>query len=66
VLRGWIDVTDRAGRTRRHRPVRLAVGVAVSNPPHALHHLDLLERAAELAQYAGTLEAGPTAFDRRV
>ena len=26
VLRGWIDVTDRTGRTRRHRPVRLAVG----------------------------------------
>jgi DNA-binding response OmpR family regulator len=65
VLRGWIDVTDRAGRTRRHRPVRLAVGVAVSDPPHTLHHLDLLERAAELARYAHTLKAGPIAFDRR-
>src|SRR5438067_2417672 len=65
ALRGWIDVTDRAGRTRRHRPVRLAVGVAASGPPHALHHLDLLERAAELARYAGTASHGPVAFDRR-
>ncbi len=65
VLRGWIDVTDRTGRTHRHRPVRLAVGVAASNPPHSLHHLDLLERAAELACYARTAKVGPIAFDRR-
>lgn len=65
ALRGWIDVTDRMGRTRRHRPVRLAVGVASSNPPDALHHLDLLERAAELARYARTATGGPVAFDRR-
>ena len=65
VLRGWIDVTDRAGRTHRHRPVRLAVGVAASNPPHTLHHLDLLERAAELARYARTSKVSPVAFDRR-
>ena len=66
VLRGWIDVTDRMGRTRRHRPASLAVGVAKSDPPHAaLHHLDLLERAAELARYARTAKAGPVAFDRR-
>jgi len=65
VLRGWIDVTDRMGRTRRHRPVRLSVGVARSDPPHALHHLDLLERAAELAAYARTSADGPIAFDRR-
>jgi DNA-binding response OmpR family regulator len=65
VLRGWIDVTDRTGRTHRHRPVRLAVGVAVSDPPHALHHLELLERAAELARYARTSKVGPIAFDRR-
>jgi OmpR family response regulator RpaB len=65
VLRGWIDVTDRMGRIHRHRPVRLAVGVAISNPPHALHHLDLLERAAELAHYAQTATGGPVAFDRR-
>ena len=66
TLRGWIDVTDRLGRTRRHRPVRLAVGVATSSPPHALHHLDLLERAAELARYARTSTGGPIAFDRRL
>ncbi len=65
VLRGWIDVTDRTGRTHRHRPVRVAVGVAASNPPHSLHHLDLLERAAELARYARTSTVGPVAFDRR-
>jgi CheY-like chemotaxis protein len=65
VLRGWIDVTDRTGRTRRHRPVWLAVGVAMSDPPHVLHHLELLERAAELARYARTTKAGPIAFDRR-
>jgi DNA-binding response OmpR family regulator len=65
ALRGWIDVTDRMGRTRRHRPARLVAGVAISNPPHALHHLDLLERAAELARYARTAAGGPIAFDRR-
>lgn len=65
ALRGWIDVVDRMGRTRRHRPVRLAVGVATSTPPHGLHHLDLLERAAELARYAGTASGSPVAFDRR-
>jgi DNA-binding response OmpR family regulator len=65
ALRGWIDVTDRMGRTRRHRPVRLAVGVASSNPPDPLHHLDLLGRAAELARYARTTTGGPVAFDRR-
>jgi DNA-binding response OmpR family regulator len=66
ALRGWIDVTDRTGRTRRHRPVRVAVGVACSEPPQVLHHLDLLERAAELARYASTAAGGPVAFDRRV
>jgi DNA-binding response OmpR family regulator len=65
VLRGWIDVADRAGRTHRHRPVQLAVGVATSEPPHGLHHLDLLERAAELARYARGETNGPVAFDRR-
>jgi DNA-binding response OmpR family regulator len=75
ALRGWIDVTDRTGRTRRHRPVRLAVGVASSpghreaspegGAPQVLHHLDLLERAAELACYARTADGGPVAFDRR-
>lgn len=65
VLRGWIDVTDRMGRIHRHRPVRLAVGVAASGPGNGLHHLDLLERAAELAHYARTSKVGPTAFDRR-
>ena len=65
ALRGWIDVTDRAGRTHRHRPVRLAIGVASNGPGQALHHLDLLERAAELARYASTSGGGPVAFDRR-
>ena len=74
ALRGWIDVTDRMGRTRRHRPVRLAVGVASSpggggespeGAPQVLHHLDLLERAAELARFARTASGGPVAFDRR-
>jgi GGDEF domain-containing protein len=75
VLRGWIDVADRAGRIHRHRPVRLAVGVAASpggwgespqdGEPRALHHLDLLERAAELARYASGAGNGPVAFDRR-
>ena len=75
ALRGWIDVTDRMGRARRHRPVHLAVGVAASpggwgiSPegaaPQPLHHLDLLERAAELARYARTAKGGPVAFDRR-
>jgi DNA-binding response OmpR family regulator len=64
-LRGWIDVTDRTGKTRRHRPVRLAVGVASNGAGQVLHHLDLLERAAELCRYAGTATGGPVAFDRR-
>ena len=65
VLRGWIDVTDRLGRTRRHRPVRLVVGVASNGAGQVLHHLDLLERAAELCRYAGTARGVPVAFDRR-
>ena len=75
TLRGWIDVTDRTGRRHRHRPVRLGVGVATSpgawgvsppgTAPQPLHHLDLLERAAELAKYAHTANHGPMAFDRR-
>src|SRR5438270_32016 len=44
TLRGWIDVTDRTGRTRRHRPARLAVGVAISESPKAPHPLDPPER----------------------
>jgi DNA-binding response OmpR family regulator len=75
VQRGWIDVADRRGRLHRHRPVRLAVGVASSpggrevpsegTAPVVLHHLDLLERAAELARYAATVKTDPIAFDRR-
>jgi hypothetical protein len=41
------------------------VGVAVSEASRTLHHLDLLERAAELARYACTAGHGPIAFDRR-
>ncbi|HEV7864754.1 MAG TPA: response regulator [Acidimicrobiia bacterium] len=75
ALRGWMDVSDRLGRLRRHRPVRLAVGVAASpggwgvspagDVPQGIHHLDLLERAAELARYARTATGHPVAFDRR-
>jgi DNA-binding response OmpR family regulator len=64
--RGWIDVTDRAGRTRRHRPLTLGIGVAASTlGARAQHHLELVERAAEMARYAGTGEGNRVAVDRR-
>jgi CheY-like chemotaxis protein/GGDEF domain-containing protein len=63
--RGWIDVTDRAGRTRRHRPLTLAVGVAANDPARPGHHLELVERAAEMARYAGRGESNRVAVDRR-
>ena len=61
--RGWVEVTDRAGQTSRHRLLALAVGVASNDPARPRHHLDLLERAAELAKYARS--HGPVAVDRR-
>lgn len=63
--RGWIDVTDRSGRTRRHRPLMLGVGVASSAPGSPSHHLELVERAVEMARYAGNAEASRVAVDRR-
>jgi GGDEF domain-containing protein len=64
--RGWIDVTDRAGRTRRHRPLTLGVGAATSAlGARSRHHLELVERAAEMARYASTGEASRVAVDRR-
>ena len=64
--RGWIDVTDRAGRTRRHRPITLAVGVAGNDPSRDGHHLELVERAAEMARYAGKgTSTSRVAVDRR-
>jgi DNA-binding response OmpR family regulator len=61
--RGWIEVTDRQGRTSRHRFLPLAVGVAVTHPEHGQHHLEVLQRAAEMARYARA--HGPVAVDRR-
>lgn len=61
--RGWIEVTDRQGRTSRHRFLPLAVGVAVTHPEPGQHHLELLERAAEMARFARA--HGPVAVDRR-
>jgi DNA-binding response OmpR family regulator len=62
--RGWIEVTDRQGRTSRHRFLPLAVGVAVTHQEEGgQHHLELLERAAEMARYARA--HGPVAVDRR-
>ena len=64
--RGWIDVTDRLGRTRRHRPLTLGIGVAASALGHrSQHHLELVERAAEMARFASTGEASQVAVDRR-
>lgn len=64
--RGWIDVTDRVGRTRRHRPITLGVGVAASAlGARAQHHLELVERAAEMARFASTGEGSRVAVDRR-
>jgi DNA-binding response OmpR family regulator len=64
--RGWIDVTDRAGRTRRHRPLTLGVGVAASAlGARSQHHLELVERAAEMARYAGTGDGSRVVLDRR-
>lgn len=63
--RGWIDVTDRMGRIRRHRPLTLGVGVAISGLGRSGHHLELVERAAEMARFASSGEGGRVAVDRR-
>ena len=65
AARGWINVTDRSGRTRRYRPLTLGVGVAVSRPGRAGHHLELVERAVEMARYAGAGDGSRVAVDRR-
>ncbi len=61
--RGYIEVVDRIGQLRRHRLVRMAIGIAESRPDRALHHLELLGRAGETARHA--LTHGPVAIDRR-
>jgi CheY-like chemotaxis protein len=61
--RGWFEVTDRRGRVSRHRFLPLAVGVALNHPGPGQHHLELLERASEMARYARG--HGPVAVDRR-
>ncbi len=63
--RGWIDVTDRTGQTRRHRPLILGVGVSSSLPGRSGHHLELVERAAEMARFAGNGASSRLAVDRR-
>ncbi|HEY3240297.1 MAG TPA: response regulator [Acidimicrobiia bacterium] len=65
AVRGWIEVVDRSGQTRRHRPLALSVGVASSASGASGHHLDLVERAAEMARYARTPEGSRVAVDRR-
>jgi DNA-binding response OmpR family regulator len=62
--RGWFEVTDRRGRMSRHRLLPLAVGVALNHPGPEQHHLELLERASEMARYARG--HGPVAVDRRL
>ncbi|MGH8992504.1 MAG: response regulator, partial [Acidimicrobiia bacterium] len=62
--RGWIDVIDRSGGTRRHRPLTLGVGVATA-AGGTRHHLELVERAAEMARYASSADGSRVAVDRR-
>ncbi|MGH9034125.1 MAG: hypothetical protein ACRD0O_00045, partial [Acidimicrobiia bacterium] len=54
-----------AGQTRRHRYLTLSVGVASSAVGASGHHLDLVERAAEMARYARSPGGSRVAFDRR-
>lgn len=63
--RGWIEVTDRVGQTRRCRFLTLSVGVATTRHRRVDHHLALVERAAEMARYARNGGGGRVAVDRR-
>lgn len=63
--RGWIEITDRGGRMHRCRPLTLGLGVATSAGGHARHHLELVERAAEMARHASSGEGNRVAVDRR-
>jgi DNA-binding response OmpR family regulator len=65
AVRGWIEVADRSGQSRRHRPLTLSVGVASSAAGASGHHLDVVERAAEMARYAHSPGGSRVAFDRR-
>jgi DNA-binding response OmpR family regulator len=62
--RGWIEVTDRMGRTDRGR-LTLAIGVSSNEGNGVGHHLDLLQRAAEMADYAGARGTDRVGVDRR-
>jgi CheY-like chemotaxis protein len=62
--RGWIEVTDRTGGIHRGR-LELSIGVATNDGNGVRHHLDLVERAAEMADYAHRRGAGRVAVDRR-
>jgi GGDEF domain-containing protein len=66
AARGWIEVIDRAGLARRFRLMSLSVGIATTPTGRAGHHLEVMERAAEMARYAGTGSGGSrVAVDRR-
>lgn len=65
AVRGWIEVNDRLGQTRRHRPLALSIGVASSAASAQRHHLDLVERAAEMARFARNSGGSRVAVDRR-
>ncbi len=66
ATRGWIEVTDRVGLARRFRLMSLSVGVASTPSDRPGHHLEVIERAAEMARYAGVGGDGSrVAFDRR-
>lgn len=65
AARGWIQVTDRSGRIHRHRPLTLSVGMASWAGGASGHHLEVVERAAEVARYARAGDGSRVAVDRR-
>jgi DNA-binding response OmpR family regulator len=65
AARGWIDLTDRRGRTRRYGLLSVSIGVATNVGRPLDDHRRLVDLATEMKHYAKSREGNAVAVDRR-